>query len=192
MNERAENTKEYPNMNGTDFVAFDDYEARLKRWLWTYGNKSNYTAEVDQNLANIFRPALIVANMDRFRDDQMTLFQCLNHAFNAKHSEILRQAEQSVVANVNNVVSFGSTAFAAIRALYRTQNFASAQREIQKLQDLYNTFDGIPKPYFEKINAQVYLVSEHGPAYVQPIVNIVNGVYSGVMMFGMREDATPP
>jgi hypothetical protein len=93
---------------------------------------------------------------------------------------------------VNNMVLFCSTAFLAIRALYQTQNFASVQREIQKLQDLYNTFDGIPKPYFEKINAQVYLVSEHGPAYVQPIVNIVNGVYGGVMMFGMHEDATPP
>ena len=129
MVDRRDNPKEYPEMHGTNMIAFDDFEARLKRWLWTYGDKSNYKAEVNVNMAAIFRPALILANMDTFRDHQMTLFQCLKHAFNEKHSEILRQAEQSVVINVNNLVSFGTTCIPRYsRTLQHTKFFICSTR----------------------------------------------------------------
>mmetsp|Transcript_61999 Transcript_61999/g.128262 ORF Transcript_61999/g.128262 Transcript_61999/m.128262 type:complete len:685 (+) Transcript_61999:408-2462(+) len=186
------NEKNMPLMQGSDMVAFNDYEKRLKRWLWQHGNNSSYTAESNPAIAALFMPPIIPANALLLRDHQMTLFQCLTHAFNSRHSEILRQEENSIIANPNLLTTFGTTAFTRIRALYRTQNFASAQREVDKLKNLYTKFKGSPKPYFESINAQVHYVSQFGPNFTQPLVNIVSGIANGIMTFGMRDNATPP
>jgi len=171
---------------------WDDYENRLKRWLWIHGDASAYTIEENAQMAAIFMPPAVAANFIQLRNHQMTLFQCLRHAFQTKHSEILRQAEQAVALNPVLVTTFGRTAYDRIKALYRTQNFASASREVEKLKELYAKFNGDPKVYFEKINAQAHLVTTLGPAYVQPAVNLVNGIMGGIMAFGMRENATQP
>jgi len=188
----TENEKNMPLMKGNDMVSFNEYEKKLKQWLWQHGNNSTYTAESNAQIAALFAPPFIPANALLLRDHQMTLFQCLTHAFNSKHSEILRQEENSIILNPNLLTTFGTTAFTRIRALYRTQSFASAQREVDKLKLLYNKFQGSPKPYFESINAQVHYVSQFGPNYAQPLVNIVSGIANGIMTFGMRENATPP
>ena len=76
--------------------------------------------------------------------------------------------------------------------LYHQRNFATAKREVQELQDLYHSFDGDPKPYFEAINAQVFRVSEFGTNYAQPVVNICHGIDSGIMQFGLCDAASQP
>mmetsp|Transcript_60926 Transcript_60926/g.125535 ORF Transcript_60926/g.125535 Transcript_60926/m.125535 type:complete len:685 (+) Transcript_60926:1329-3383(+) len=187
-----ENDKNMPLMKGSDATAFTDYETRLKKWLWVHGGNSFYTIEEDPAFAALFRPAVIPANLQQFKNDQMTLFQCLTHAFQTKHSEILRQEQNSVARNPALVTTFASNAFQRIKAAYQTRNFASAQREVDKLLHLYSKFDGNPKPYFEAINVQVHKVSTFGPDYVQPNVNIVHGIARGIMGFAMREGATPP
>jgi len=58
----VENEKNMPLMKGSDMVAFNEYEKRLKKWLWQHGNNSSYTAESNPAIAALFMPPIIPAN----------------------------------------------------------------------------------------------------------------------------------
>ena len=192
MEHQYANQKDMPMCNGTELPDFEDYESRLKGWLWIHGKQSSYTAESNPQLAAMWMPAINIANQPLIKEHQMFLFQCLTHAFKTRHSEILRQEQSSILVQPLNIYSFASTAFMRIRALYNTQSFATAKCEVSKLQELYDSFRGEPKSYFETINEQVFRVSEYRPGYVQPVVNVYNGICSGILQFGMAPTASPP
>ena len=79
--DRHEHDKDVPKMKGTTLADWEDYEMQLKRWLWQFGGRSSWTAETDPVIAAIYAPMQIPANIDLIRQHQMTLFQCLTHAF---------------------------------------------------------------------------------------------------------------
>ena len=110
---------EYPILKHQTSSGFEEYEKDLKLWSWQYGNKSTWV--IDQNVATraAFQPPTAAERLQ----DQMTIFRALQHAFSHLHSEILRMCEDSFPADQN----FATTAFTALRAQYRAQNFSTAQ-----------------------------------------------------------------
>ena len=155
------------------------FVSELKDELWKHGDRSTYVIELDHTKMLKLTPPNIT-NQIEF-EHNMTVFVELKC-----HFAICNSAEiEAVDINEKN---FARTLFKLLHSEWHPGDFSAAAAKIDELKLAYNSFDGNPIRYFQRVRAIVLWLTraQHKPNTVEVCKACVDNIYA----FANRKKAT--